>query len=49
MAGQTIPLLERDIRAALQLGTTTIDFYPLNNLAAQMGMKQRADTGPSLS
>jgi coproporphyrinogen III oxidase-like Fe-S oxidoreductase len=38
MAGQSYGDLERDIEQAILLKTTTIDFYPLNNLAAQIRM-----------
>lgn len=35
MAGQTPEELLYDARCALELKTTTVDFYPLNNLASQ--------------
>jgi anaerobilin synthase len=38
MAGQSPEDLDRDINEALSLKTTTIDFYPLNNIAAQIRM-----------
>ncbi len=38
MAGQTPKDLYQDAREALNLQTTTVDFYPLNNLAAQTRM-----------
>jgi len=38
MAGQTAEDLFGDISEALRLRTTTVDFYPLNNLAAQVRM-----------
>jgi oxygen-independent coproporphyrinogen-3 oxidase len=33
-----LEVIERTVDAAIQLGATTIDFYPLNNIAAQPGM-----------
>jgi len=41
MAGQSHEDLSRDISEALSLETTTVDFYPLNNLAAQARMHKR--------
>jgi coproporphyrinogen III oxidase-like Fe-S oxidoreductase len=41
MAGQSPDDLNHDIDEALSLKTTTIDFYPLNNLAAQIRMHKR--------
>ncbi len=38
MAGQSLGELFTDAAAALRLRTTTLDFYPLNNLAAQVRM-----------
>jgi len=38
MAGQSLADLYKDASEALKLQTTTIDFYPLNNLAAQARM-----------
>lgn len=38
MAGQSVDQLYYDAEMAMQLQTTTIDFYPLNNLAAQVRM-----------
>jgi coproporphyrinogen III oxidase-like Fe-S oxidoreductase len=38
MAGQEIDDVIKDADCAIQLGTTSIDFYPLNNLAAQIRM-----------
>jgi len=45
MAGQSVEDLTRDIDEALSLKSTTIDFYPLNNLAAQVRMHKRAQSG----
>lgn len=46
MAGQSPEDLSRDINEVLSLKSTTIDFYPLNNLAAQVRMHRRAhDSG----
>jgi coproporphyrinogen III oxidase-like Fe-S oxidoreductase len=42
MAGQSAEELRVDITEALCLRTTTIDFYPLNNLAAQVRMHRLA-------
>lgn len=44
MAGQTPEDLSHDVQEALSLNTTTIDFYPLNNLAAQVRMHKRVLT-----
>jgi anaerobilin synthase len=38
MAGQDLDELFRDVTAAVSLQTTTIDVYPINNLAASRGM-----------
>lgn len=38
IAGQTVDDVLSDADAAIALGTTTIDFYPLNNVAAQIRM-----------
>jgi oxygen-independent coproporphyrinogen-3 oxidase len=40
---QTLEELRRDAGEARSLGTTTIDFYPLNNLAAQLRMHREAE------
>lgn len=42
MAGQSVEDLNHDIEQALNLKSTTIDFYPLNNLAAQVRMHRKA-------
>jgi oxygen-independent coproporphyrinogen-3 oxidase len=42
MAGQTTEDLYADVNQALSLRTTTVDFYPLNNLAAQVRMHHLA-------
>src|ERR1700741_2372501 len=44
MAGQRPEDLSHDISEALDLETTTIDFYPLNNLAAQVRMHKQVHT-----
>src|SRR5205085_4264268 len=41
MAGQTEEELYQDAEAALNLQTTTIDFYPINNLTAPRPMHQK--------
>jgi oxygen-independent coproporphyrinogen-3 oxidase len=41
MAGQTEEELRYDAEAAIRLGTTTIDFYPINNLTAPRQMHRR--------
>jgi len=41
MAGQRLEDLYHDLHEALSLGTTTVDFYPLNNLAAQVRMLRK--------
>jgi oxygen-independent coproporphyrinogen-3 oxidase len=38
MAGQTLNQLHSDVAAAARLQTTTIDLYPINNLAASQAM-----------
>lgn len=38
MAGQTVEELIEDAEHAMALGTKTVDFYPLNNMAASMKM-----------
>jgi coproporphyrinogen III oxidase-like Fe-S oxidoreductase len=38
MAGQSIDEVIEDAEHAMALGTTTIDFYPLNNMAASLKM-----------
>ncbi|GET41308.1 coproporphyrinogen-III oxidase family protein [Microseira wollei] len=46
MAGQTPDDLYHDVNEALSLQTTTVDFYPLNNLAAQTRMyRMMRETG----
>jgi len=42
MAGQTPAELLNDVRQAVGLGTTSVDFYPLNNLSAQVRMHKMA-------
>ncbi len=42
IAGQSPEDLNYDINQALSLESTTIDFYPLNNLAAQVRMHRKA-------
>jgi oxygen-independent coproporphyrinogen-3 oxidase len=43
LAGETREELLRDASEALALGTTTVDFYPINNLSAQPRMHKAAD------
>lgn len=38
LAGQTLSDLENDVTGVLALNTTTVDFYPINNLSAPRGM-----------
>jgi anaerobilin synthase len=46
MAGQSPEDLNHDINEALSLKTTTIDFYPLNNLSAQVRLHRNVhDSG----
>jgi anaerobilin synthase len=47
MAGQTIDEVFDDLRLALELATTSIDVYPINNLAASRSM-HRALAGAAL-
>lgn len=51
MAGQTVEELIEDAEHAMALGTKTVDFYPLNNMAASMKMhrEMRKQSLPQLS
>jgi coproporphyrinogen III oxidase-like Fe-S oxidoreductase len=48
MAGQKLDELDDDVTAAMSLGTTTIDVYPINNLTAPRSMHS-ALTGAGLN
>lgn len=42
MAGQSLDELIEDVEKAMKLNTTTIDLYPLNNMAASLALHQMA-------